>query len=110
MDEVMKNLEKTGMVPKEKIEEFRKDPEKFIADMNEAMGQLGEMFSDPATIEAASKMAKSFTEAASNPELLRAQINEAMVEISQTFSSELSDDVKIEEARLQLLTNPELAG
>lgn len=110
MDEVVKNLEQTGMIPKEKLEEFKSNPQKFIDDVNEAMSQLGEVFSDPSTIEAASKIAKSFSEAALNPEGLLNEINEAMAELSETLSSELSDDVKIEEARLQLLANPELAG
>jgi len=100
MGEVIKNLADTGMVP----------PEKFKEDLDQAMEMMGDMFKDPETIAAASQVLKGFSDAYQNPELMKEQFNKFAASFSENLNLELSDDAKIEEARLQLLENPELAG
>jgi len=110
MGEVIKNLADTGMVPPEKLEEYEASPEKFKEDLDQAMEMMGDMFKDPETIAAASQVLKGFSDAYQNPELMKEQFNKFAASFSENLNLELSDDAKIEEARLQLLENPELAG
>lgn len=110
MDDVIANLAQTGMVPPEKLEEYKNHPEKFQEDMNGAMKHMGEMFKDPETIQAASQVLQGFSEAYKNPEMMKEQFNKFAASFSENLNEELNSDAKIEEARLQLLENPDLAG
>eukprot|EP00586_Coscinodiscus_wailesii_P007045 CAMPEP_0172491286 /NCGR_PEP_ID=MMETSP1066-20121228/22034_1 /TAXON_ID=671091 /ORGANISM="Coscinodiscus wailesii, Strain CCMP2513" /LENGTH=273 /DNA_ID=CAMNT_0013260251 /DNA_START=99 /DNA_END=920 /DNA_ORIENTATION=+ len=108
MDDVITNLETTGMVPKEKLEEYKTNPEKLKEDINEAMGALGDVFKDPETVASAAKVIEGMQEAYKNPEIMMEQINKIAAEFSNALETELNDDDKIEQARLQLLENPDL--
>merc|ERR1712071_399698 len=94
-EEILKNLEASGMVSEEDLEEFRANPTKLEEEMKE-------LFSDPEALGTAAQIAQGLTGLLTDPEKLA----EAMAELS----NELTNDDKIEEARLQLLSNPDLAG
>jgi len=101
-EEILKNLEASGMVSEEDLEEFRANPTKLEEEMKAAVEQMKELFSDPEALGTAAQIAQGLTGLLTDPEKLA----EAMAELS----NELTNDDKIEEARLQLLSNPDLAG
>ena len=86
-DQVLEQLEASGLVSEEDLKAFRDDPEKLKATMQDAMNQMMDVFTNPGKLEEAQQ-----------------QINDGL---TQMFES-LSDSDKIEEARLQLLSNPDL--
>lgn len=101
-DEILKNLEASGMVSDEDLEAFRANPQKLEEEMKAAMNQLKELFNDPEAMDTATQIAQGLSDMLTDPEKMMA----AMAELTDS----LSDDDKIEEARLQLLANPEMAG
>jgi len=105
-DAVLKNLEASGAVDKKTLEEMASNPEKLEADMKAAFGQMQDMFSDPEAMKTVSNIAQGISDVLQNPD----KLVDAMSTMSSIFKEELADDDKIEEARLQLLNNPELAG
>jgi len=66
------------------------------------------MFNDPEALKTVSDIAKGITDVLKDPE----KLVDAMKTMSKSndIFKELADDDKIEEARLQLLDNPDLAG
>ena len=101
-DEILKNLEASGMVSDEDLEAFRSNPQKLEQEMKAAMDQLKELFNDPEAMDTATQIAQGLSDMLTDPQKMMA----AMAELTDS----LSDDDKIEEARLQLLANPEMAG
>jgi hypothetical protein len=108
MDEILANLETTGMIPKEKLDEYRVNPDALKEDIGEAMGAMGDLFKDPGLMQSATKIIEGMQEAVNNPEKMVEQINKMAAQFSESLESELNDDDKIEQARLQLLENPDL--
>mmetsp|Transcript_24768 Transcript_24768/g.54006 ORF Transcript_24768/g.54006 Transcript_24768/m.54006 type:complete len:293 (-) Transcript_24768:158-1036(-) len=102
-DEVLETLAAQGMVPKEKLEEYRNNPELFEKEMKGAFAQMQQVFQDPEMLSGAVDMMKNMQEAMTNPE-------KAMKELAATMKGALDDDVKIEEARLELIKDPNNAG
>lgn len=102
-EDVLKMMEAQGTASPEEIAEYRADPAKFQAAMTEAFGQMKELFNDPAAMETVVQMMKGFGEIMKDP-------NAAMSKLGEVLQDALSDDDKIEEARLQLLNNPSVAG
>jgi len=102
-DEVLATLKAQGLITDEQLEEFQNDPQKFQETMGEAFGQMTKMLSDPDAIDAVSQVMKGVSEIMKDPAA-------AMGQLAQAFSEGLGDDDKIEEARLQLLADPENAG
>eukprot|EP00568_Trieres_chinensis_P004890 CAMPEP_0183291504 /NCGR_PEP_ID=MMETSP0160_2-20130417/900_1 /TAXON_ID=2839 ORGANISM="Odontella Sinensis, Strain Grunow 1884" /NCGR_SAMPLE_ID=MMETSP0160_2 /ASSEMBLY_ACC=CAM_ASM_000250 /LENGTH=279 /DNA_ID=CAMNT_0025452321 /DNA_START=89 /DNA_END=928 /DNA_ORIENTATION=+ len=102
-DEVLETLASQGLVDAEKLAAYRSDPALFEKEMNEAFGQMKEIFSNEDTLKAATQMMKGMSEVMSDPEA-------AMKKFAASMSGVLDDDDKIEEARLQLLSSPDKAG
>jgi len=102
-DEVLATLKAQGLITDEQLEEFQNDPQKFQETMGEAFGQMTKMLSDPDAIDAVSQVMKGVSEIMKDPAA-------AMGSLASAFSEGLGDDDKIEEARLQLLADPENAG
>lgn len=102
-DEVLATLKAQGLITAEQLEEFENDPQKFQETMGEAFGQMTKMLSDPDAIDAVSQVMKGVSEIMKDPAA-------AMGSLASAFSEGLGDDDKIEEARLQLLADPENAG
>lgn len=94
-DEVLASLEQTGMVSPEELAKFKADPEYFELKMRESFGQMKEVFSDPNMIKGAMDMMAGASEG-------------AMKDMADFFQENLDTDEKIEEARLEVLSNPEL--
>lgn len=101
-EEILKNLESSGMMSAEELAEFKANPQQLEQEMKAAMDQLKELFSDPEAMNAATEIAQGLTSLLTDP----SKLAEAMAEMTQ----HLSDDDAIEEARLQILANPEILG
>lgn len=102
-DEVLETLAAQGLVDEAKIEEYKNDPDLFEREMKDAFGQMKDIFSNPETVKAATEMMKGMSDIMANPE-------KAMQQLASSMQGALGDDDKIEEARLQLLANPDKAG
>ena len=97
-DEVLASLEQSGMVSAEELAKFKADPEYFESKMRESFGQMKEVFNDPEMIKNAMNMMQGGLGAG----------GDMMKELSEAFTKDLDTDEKIEEARLEILSNPEL--
>lgn len=95
-DEVLASLEQTGMVSAEELAKFKADPEYFELKMRESFDQMKGVFSDPKMIQGAMDAMKGS--------------QDMMQEMTKAFTEGLDTDEKIEEARLEILKNPELTG
>lgn len=102
-DEVLAMMEAQGTATPEEIAQYRADPAKFEADMNEAFGQMKNVFNDPQNLEMVSQMVKGFGAIMKDPKA-------ALSKLGDVLKDSLADDDKIEEARLQLLNDPDIAG
>jgi len=104
-DDVLSNLGASGLLSEEQLKELQDDPEKLENQMKEAISQMSEVFEDPDALKAVTDVANSIVRALDNPDAEGSLKNLMgnMFEIDQ-------DDDKIEEARVQLLGDPELAG
>lgn len=102
-DEVLQSLLMQGLITEEQMLEFQNDPSKFQEQMAQAFDQMSKVLSDPQALDAAMQMMTGMADLMSNPE-------GAMKKLADAFNSELGDDAKIEEARLQLLADPSAAG
>jgi len=102
-DEVLKSLLDQGLITAEQMEEFNNDPAKFQETMGEAFGEMTKILKDPSAIEAVTQVMKGVSDIMKDP-------SAAMGQLAQAFSEGLGDDEKIEEARLQLLADPDTAG
>jgi hypothetical protein len=102
-EEVLAMMEAQGTATPEEIAEYRANPEKFAEKMSEAFTQMKEIFSDPKALDEVLTMMKGFGELMQDPK-------GAMSKLGSVLQDALSDDEKIEEARLQLLSDPSAAG
>ena len=102
-EEVLKMMEAQGTATPEEIAEYRANPAKFEAEMSKAFGQMQEIFSDPKAMDQVVQMMKGFGEIMKDPAA-------AMSKLGGVLQDALADDDKIEEARLQLLNDPSVAG
>lgn len=102
-EEVLAMMEAQGTATAEEIAEYRADPQKFEQAMQQAFGQMKEIFSDPKNMEQMTQMIRGFGSIMQNPEA-------AMSKLGGVLQDALADDEKIEEARLQLLSDPDVAG
>jgi len=102
-DEVLESLLTQGLITEEQMVEFQNDPAAFQEQMSKAFDEMNKILSDPEALSAAMQMMSGMADAMSDP-------GAAMEKLAEAFSAELGDDDKIEEARLQLLADPEAAG
>lgn len=102
-DAVLAMMEAQGTATPEEIEEYRADPAKFEEAMAQAFGQMQEIFSDPKALDTVVQMMKGFGEIMNDP-------SAAMSKLGGVLQEALADDDKIEEARMQLLNDPTVAG
>lgn len=105
-DEVLASLLEQGLITPEQAAEYENDPAKFQEEMSSAFNQMNELLSDPAALEAAMGMMSGMSDLLQDPEGAMGK----MAEMAEAFNDALGDDEKIEEARLQLLADPALAG
>merc|ERR1719491_167616 len=102
-DDVLAMMEAQGTATPDEIAEYRANPEKFQAEMAKAFGQMKEMFNDPEAMDTVVEMMSGFKDIMQDPAA-------AMSKLGEVLQDALSDDEKIEEARLQLLNDPSVAG
>lgn len=100
-DEVLANLEKTGLVSADELAKYKADPAYFEEQMRGAFDQMEGLFSDPELINTAAESMSGMKDMLSNPVIQ--EINEMMMADSVT-------DLQIEELRLKLLQDPSLIG
>jgi len=102
-DDVLALMEAQGTATQDEIAEYRANPEKFQAEMAKAFGQMKDMFSDPEAMNTVVEMMKGFRDIIDDSD-------GAMSKLGGVLQDALADDEKIEEARLQLLNDPSVAG
>ena len=102
-EEVLAMMEAQGTATPEEIAEFRADPAKFEEAMTRAFGQMKEIFSDPQAMDTVVQMMQGFGAIMKDPQA-------ALSKLGGVLQEALADDDKIEEARLQLLNDPSVAG
>lgn len=102
-EEVLAMMEAQGTATPEEIAEYRANPAKFEVEMTKAFGQMKELFSDPQAMDTVVQMMKGFGNIMKDPAA-------AMSKLGGVLQDALADDDKIEEARLQLLNDPSVAG
>lgn len=102
-EDVLALMEAQGTATPEEIAEYRADPKKFEAAMQDAFGQMKEIFTDPNNMEQVAQMIKGFGSVLKDPAA-------AMSKLGGVLKDSLADNDKIEEARLELLNNPDIAG
>ena len=102
-DEVLDSLLEQGLVTQEQYLEYKADPELFQKTMADSFAEMGKILNDPESLNAALDMMTGMSGLLSNP-------GDSLKSISEAFDAELGSDDKIEEARLQLLSNPSAAG
>ena len=102
-EDVLAMMEAQGTATPEEIAEYRADPAKFQEAMTAAFGQMQEIFSDPEAMDTVVQMLQGFGSIMKDPAA-------AMSKLGGVLQDALADDDKIEEARLQLLNDPSVAG
>ena len=102
-EEVLAMMEAQGTATPAEIAEYRADPAKFEEAMTKAFGQMKEIFSDPKALDTVVDMMQGFGAIMKDPEAAMSKLGGVLQEV-------LADDDKIEEARLQLLNDPSVAG
>ena len=102
-EEVLAMMEAQGTATPEEIAEYRADPAKFEEAMTKAFGQMKEIFSDPQAMDTVVQMMQGFGAIMKDPQAALSKLGGVLQEV-------LADDDKIEEARLQLLNDPSVAG
>jgi len=100
-DQVLANLEETGLVSAEELEKYKNDPAYFESQMRDAFQQMQGMFSDPEVLKAAGETMKGMQQAFSDP---------AIANLNKLLEGGMEDDTEIEGARLKLLQDPEIVN
>jgi hypothetical protein len=98
-DEVLANLEATGLVSKEEIAKYKADPVYFEEQMKGAFDQMKGIFSDPDLMKTAADAMTGFQKAATNPLLVDLQ--------DLLMRKTTPSDLEIEEMRLKMIQNKE---
>lgn len=108
-DALIEQLEGSGMVDADKIDEYKRNPDLLKKDMKEGISQMQEALDDPETMKAAMDVMKNFGELINDPQSLTKAMN-GVNDLMSSLSEEMSSDDKIEEARLQILADPTFGG
>lgn len=98
-DDVLANLELTGLVPPEELAKYKADPAYFETQMKGAFDQMKGIFSDPTVLETASQAMQGMQAALSDPLLLK--LNELLLATREVTALEM------EELRLLFLKAPD---
>mmetsp|Transcript_26841 Transcript_26841/g.60675 ORF Transcript_26841/g.60675 Transcript_26841/m.60675 type:complete len:284 (-) Transcript_26841:50-901(-) len=102
-DDVLALMEAQGTATAAEIAEYKANPESFQNAMTEAFGQMKEILNDPSALNAVVETLQGFGNIMKDPDA-------AMSKLGEVLQDALSDDDKIEEARMQLLSDPSVAG
>lgn len=102
-DEVIDTLLQQGLLTAEQAQEYKENPVAFQDQMASAFDEMNKILSDPEALDTALQMMSGMADVLGNP-------TDALKSIAEAFQTELGDDDKIEEARLQLLADPSAAG
>jgi hypothetical protein len=100
--QLLKYLEESGVVPPEELAKLKADPEYFELKMVESFDQMKGLLDNPEVMKAAAETIGGLSELYKNPSLL--------TDLMEGLAADFSSDEKIEEARLQLLSNPDVGG
>lgn len=102
-DDVLALMEAQGTATAAEIAEYKANPESFQNAMSEAFGQMKEILNDPSAVNAVVETLQGFGNIMKDPDAVMSKLGEVLQDA-------LSDDDKIEEARMQLLSDPSVAG
>jgi hypothetical protein len=93
-DEVLANLEQTGLVSAEELAKYKADPAYFEEQMKSAFSQMQGLFSDPDMMKSATEAMKGMQDAMSDP---------VVTELQELLMADSVSDLEIETMRLKLL-------
>ena len=96
-EDVLKNLEMTGIIPADELAKMKADPDYFKAKMKESFGQMQNMFQDPEMAGYMTQALNGMTELFQNGGALMSELEKLV------GSDDLASAEKIEEARKALL-------
>lgn len=97
-DEILRTLEASGTVPPEELAKFKADPDYFELKMRESFDQMQGMFKDPEMVQAMTSAMTGMKELFGSSQALAGEMSKLLE------GGDLTDDDKLEEARLQLLS------
>jgi hypothetical protein len=98
-DEVLANLEQTGLVSAEELAKYKADPAYFEEQMKSAFSQMQGLFSDPNMMKSAMEGMQGMQEALADP---------VVTELQELLMADSVTDLEIETMRLKLLQKPSL--
>lgn len=98
-DEVLANLEQTGLVSAEELAKYKSDPAYFEEQMKTAFDQMQGLFSDPEMMKSAGEAMMGMQEAFSDP---------IVAELQELLMADTVTNLEIETMRLKLLQKPSL--
>jgi len=98
-DEVLANLEQTGLVSAEELARYKSDPAYFEEQMKSAFDQMQGLFADPEMMKSAGEAMAGMQEAMSDP---------TIAELQELLMADSVTDLEIETMRLKLLQKPSL--
>ena len=106
---MLEQMRGSGMVADEVLDEYIKNPAKYEKELEKMTQEIKNVLSDPKTMNEMMGMMKEVTDVLADPK----KLEEAMMDIAkemEEWETTLSDDDKIEEARLKLLDSPDLSS
>jgi hypothetical protein len=95
-DEVLANLEQTGLVPPEELAKYKADPAYFEEQMKGAFDQMKGLFEDPDMMKTAQDAMQGMQDAFSDP---------IITQMQELLMADEVTNMQIEELRLTLLQN-----
>jgi hypothetical protein len=98
-DEVIKSLEASGLVPPEELAKYKADPAYFELKMRESFEQMGSLLQNPEYISKAAEVMQDMTKLMNDPDGLSTMMKSLMGGVT-----DIPDDTKIEETRVQFLS------
>jgi len=96
-DEVLANLEKTGLVSAEELAKYKADPAYFEEQMRGAFDQMKGLFDNPDLMSGAAEALETMKDMMSN---------EVFEELRQLLMADTVTELEIEEMRLKLIADP----
>jgi uncharacterized membrane-anchored protein YjiN (DUF445 family) len=101
-EQILKTLEDSKLVTADELAKYKENPKYFELKMRESFDQMKDIFNNPEIMKAALDGMTKFQQAMADP-------GKFYSELAKALQSDFASDEKIEEARLQLIANPEVA-
>ncbi|GMH81489.1 hypothetical protein TrVE_jg13929 [Triparma verrucosa] len=105
---MLQQMKGSGLMDDAQIDEYLANPKKYEKEMKQMTSEMMKVFSDPSAMAEIATMMSGIGEMLADPEKMQEALMDIAAEL-EDWETALSDDEKIEEARQQLLKDPDLA-